>query len=554
MKALKKLFILISAFYSVNALAVTIAVSDMSVQSDNPNHKYIGKGMAELVSFELAKSKSITVISRDKRSEMLEEVSFNMSGAGDAAQQIKAGKILSAEYIIYGSIINMGDSMLISMKMIEVETGKIIWQETKTDKLSKYNYITAFFTESALKSLNAKIDRTTAAKLDEAKEVDEKAAISFSNAINAYDNNDTQSARTELQKAKRLDPENGAVRDYISKLSVTSSKFKVEPDFYVSTQNPAVLGTIQQDKAYMIFSMSKDKGRTIPDVGDGYRLDETGNVVTRIGYELPVGTKAGFNLEFMFSQVDPKIETPYNFEISGEDGSEITDYFHPLATHRGIGIGFGYAVTDWLSLGAFFSFYQTYQRQEGGDTIVLRKGYDGASSAGFLLTLLERRLYIDSQYTFCMEQEKYLNPETQTTMDAHYPSILETTFTGAFLNRRLFLVGKEIIDFYEAASAASNEATREGYMSRTIPSVEIWPLSFISLRAGGIFTVSEILQTKNSGIGAIAGATLRIGTFDIDFNYTYMERVSRLLPGYETDDSRFLFQISKNATFIKARK
>jgi TolB-like protein len=554
MKIIKFYLTVAIFFLSIPVFGAAIAVSDLEVQSDNPNHKYIGKGLAELISFELGKSKNVTIISREKRSEMLEEVSFSMSGAGDTEQQIKAGKILSAEYIIYGSIINMGDSMLISMKMIQVETGKIVWQETKTDKLSKYNYITAFFTESALKTLNAKVDKTTMVKLASNKEIDEKAAISFSNAINAYDNNDTQAARNELQAAKKLDPENGAVKDYINKLSVTSSKFKVEPDFYVSTQNPAALGTIQQDKIYFIWSFSSDKGENIPNVGDGYGLDETGNIVVRTGYEFPIGKKAGLNIEFMFSQIDPKITAPYSFEINGENGSKNTNYFHPVATHRGLGIGFGYSATKWLSLGFTSSYYETYQRQVDGGTLTLRKGFDGSIGGGFILTLLNNRLYIDSQYTYCMEQEKYLNPDTQTTMDARYPSILETTVTGAFFNRKLFIVGKEILDFYEADSAASNEATRTGYMSRTIPSVEIWPTAFFSIRAGAIYTVSEILKTENDGIGAIAGATLRLGTFDIDFNYTYMERVSRLLPGYETDDNRFLFQISKNATFIKSRK
>ncbi len=152
-----------------------------------------------------------------------------------------------------------------------------------------------------------------------------------------------------------------------------------------------------------------------------------------------------------------------------------------------------------------------------------------------------------------MEQEKYLNTETQETPDAHYPSILETTVTGVFFNRRLYFVAKEILDFYTSEGAASEEATREGIMSRFIPSVEFWVTNFLSIRAGGVYTWSKIFDKTNSGIGGIGGLTLRLSSFDIDVNYTYMERVSRLLPGYETDDHRILIQLSKNATFITSR-
>lgn len=61
------------------------------------------------------------------------------------------------------------------------------------------------------------------------------------------------------------------------------------------------------------------------------------------------------------------------------------------------------------------------------------------------------------------------------------------------------------------------------------------------------------MEQTNSGKGAIAGITLRFGTWDFDVNYTVMERVSRLVPKYETTDKRFLFQLSKNAIFFTSR-
>jgi len=484
---------------------------------------------------------------------MVREMNLGMTGLGDPDQQLKLGKMLSAEYMIFGNVINMGETMLITMKMINVQTGKVVWQDRITEKLSRYDYISAYFAKSALKQMDAAVDKSTLAKVEEKKEKSEVAAISFSKAIDSYDKDDKDKARKELQKAKKYDPDSEVVKDYISKLAATSSKFRYEMDFYVSSQNPAVLGTIQQDRIYLIWSMGMDKGEEIPSVGDDYRLDETGNVVIRAGYEFPLGKRWGISIEGMFSNVDPKIEAPYTFDVHGETQSVLnTNYFHPRAEHIGGNIGIGYAATDWLSLGFNWCMYSTHQYQsDGGDEITTREGGDGSFGGGFMLTLLNRRLYIDSQYTNCMEQEKFLNPDTQTVEEAHYPSIWETTFTGALLDRRLFLVAKQIMDFYSLAGGGS--ATREGWMSRTIPSVEFWAFNWLSLRAGFLYTTSDMQGKSNDGIGAIGGLTLRIGSFDIDFNYTYMERVSRLLPGYETDDNRFLFQVSKSATFIKSR-
>jgi hypothetical protein len=73
--------------------ATTIAISDLIVESANPSYKYIGKGIAELISSELSKSKDIAVISREKRSEIMKEVEFAML---TGEQQIQMGKMLAA--------------------------------------------------------------------------------------------------------------------------------------------------------------------------------------------------------------------------------------------------------------------------------------------------------------------------------------------------------------------------------------------------------------------------------------------------------------------------
>jgi len=40
----------------------------------------------------------------------------------------------------------MGRKVLISLRMAEVETGQVVWAEKLTEKLSKYDYITGYFT------------------------------------------------------------------------------------------------------------------------------------------------------------------------------------------------------------------------------------------------------------------------------------------------------------------------------------------------------------------------------------------------------------------------
>ncbi|MGB4267648.1 MAG: CsgG/HfaB family protein [Spirochaetota bacterium] len=204
--------IIVLSMFIAPSFATTIAISDLEVQSANPNYKFIGKGVAELISFELSKSKNVTVISREKRAEMLKEVEFAML---TDEQQIKMGKMLAAQYIVSGSIIDMAEAFIITVKLIDVQTGKVVWQDKLTEKISKYDYISAYFAQGILKSLNAMADTTTIAKVERKQEKDEKAVVALSKAVDSLDKNDTEKARTQLQKAKSYDPENDLIKEYM---------------------------------------------------------------------------------------------------------------------------------------------------------------------------------------------------------------------------------------------------------------------------------------------------------------------------------------------------
>lgn len=258
----------------------------------------------------------------------MKELSLTMTGLTDPSQQIKVGKMLAARYLLSGNMVNMGDRMLITMSMVDIETGAVVWQEKLTDKLSRYDYISAFFATSALKYLKAQADVSTIAKVKAKAEKNEKAAITFSKAIDSYDKKDTTKAREQLKQAKAIDPESEVVKAYIAKLAAGSPKFKVEVEFYAPSQNPAILGTIRQDRIYLLFNTSIDKGNDIPSVGGGYELDDTDNVTVRLGYEFPLGRRWGFGVEFSMGVYDPKVSAPYNFDL---DGVVIgSNYFHPF--------------------------------------------------------------------------------------------------------------------------------------------------------------------------------------------------------------------------------
>ena len=103
-----------------------LAIADFAIHSDNPNYKYIGKGISEMIAVELRKSPGIELIERERRKQVLEEMEFALSDLADSNQQLELGKLLAAGYIVFGEIIDMDRKVLISLRMIDVQSGEIV--------------------------------------------------------------------------------------------------------------------------------------------------------------------------------------------------------------------------------------------------------------------------------------------------------------------------------------------------------------------------------------------------------------------------------------------
>ena len=218
--------------FRIFASAKIIAISDFEVHSDNPQYKYMGKGISEMISVELQQSPSIEIIEREKRAELLHEMNIVLAGLADPDTQLEVGKLLIASYIIFGEIFDMGKEVVITIRMIEVESGEVIWSDKLVEQLSKYDKISAYFAVSVQGYFNVQVPESTLTKSIEAEAKSEEVVIAFSNALDHYDNNEEEQAKKELKRAIKIDPDSDAVKIYLNKLLSISPKFNVELIYY----------------------------------------------------------------------------------------------------------------------------------------------------------------------------------------------------------------------------------------------------------------------------------------------------------------------------------
>ena len=82
-------------FFSINSIfgaQIVISVSDFKVESDEPSHKYIGKGLSRLVAVELRKSRKVELLEREQIMKILEEQELSLSDLVDQTKQVEIGQ------------------------------------------------------------------------------------------------------------------------------------------------------------------------------------------------------------------------------------------------------------------------------------------------------------------------------------------------------------------------------------------------------------------------------------------------------------------------------
>ncbi|MEK6793266.1 MAG: hypothetical protein AABZ39_00705 [Spirochaetota bacterium] len=564
-----------------------IAINDFKVSSDNPEHKYIGKGFSELIAFEVKKSPRVRLVEREKRSELFKEMELSLTGAVDEKDSVKAGKILACDFIVFGDIVSMPGSLIVSLRMTKVETGEVVWRKQITEPGKNYPYISAFFAKDILTTLKLGVDRSINDALASKTAMNEDAVVKLSKGIDAYDNKDMSKAKAELYAAKQLDPNNKVVQAFLNKLSGATSKFKVVPERYTTMVNPAYLGAAKQDRIYASLSIQNFPIMIVPDnafmawvqqpsgplTGNGYGALEMGGQGI-IGYSIPVTKGWGLTLEYNFSGFSDPITGGLIPKNPGNPNFMNYSTFQNNggSYHRGM-LASGFSLGECVGFGAGIAIayreigiYDSSPNWTNGTHVFMAKGsaigkdrkdpaqanYDfdqkivWGAEFGILIKDPSDSVMFDTLVSYYMDNAWYYDTTVSNFISYRTPIFIENTITFALNEKRTFIVGKQMNEIYYDHGM---------YMGKLMPAIEHWLFDWLSVRAG-IEGTMIIFSGKPPvyGLGGLAGITPRIklgnANLDIDINYTYRQRPSRAVKDLVVNEHLAFVTFSLSGLFV----
>ncbi len=548
-KVLLLLALLLLFLHPSYSISFRIALSDFAVHSKNPNYEFMGKGISEMIAVELAKATGVNLIERERRAEVLEEIEFALSDLADATRQVEVGEMLAAKYLVFGEIIDLDEEVLISLRMVDVESTMVVWNEQVVSRITNYDYITGYFTVSILEHLGLPVPSSTIAKVEAVAEKNEDAVVAFSRAVDAYDRKENAEATEELARARRIDPDNEAVLLYFRKLIVNPSKFKTEAAaMQLPSRNPAYLGILQYAQFSSLWNMSNTGQTPYLESFDLIYQGGYGHFITGISF--PVGSRLGFQTNI------------FGGPPEREDIREpVTEHSNVAVApgHWGVQLSLGWAATQWMSLGmgaSIFLVVNHFEASAGISTPPETSELGSAYCFGVLFKNSDSTVLLDIMSGFSLEQKYLLHAEDfRDYLDSVIPSfsigdtvarpiLLEGTLTITTQNRRVFLVLRQRNDIF---------IDQPSYTGRVTPGVEVWLLNWFSVRGALELSIHKMVDVVAYGVGVVGGIGFRSieRGWDFELGGSYRMEPIHSIPGAVFYDPAFYVNISKNLLSIQ---
>lgn len=85
--------------------------------------RIISIAVSDLVRSEMIKTGAFTMIERTQMEEILKEQGFQMSGCTDTSCAVKIGKLMSAKKILVGEVNGIGQSIVTTIRIVDIEKG-----------------------------------------------------------------------------------------------------------------------------------------------------------------------------------------------------------------------------------------------------------------------------------------------------------------------------------------------------------------------------------------------------------------------------------------------
>ncbi len=180
----------------------TLAIADFTNGSitDHDAVDPLRLGFASLMINRMRNSTDLELVERVRLQWLLDEQ--NLAATQEGGRQ--AGRLLGADQVVFGTYIKNGDDMLLTARVVDVETGRILMGERVEGRASQFDALVSCLSELVAESVDARLPaQPTAQAAPESLD----AVIAYARGLALEETEDYAAAAEQYQLALSLDPQ-----------------------------------------------------------------------------------------------------------------------------------------------------------------------------------------------------------------------------------------------------------------------------------------------------------------------------------------------------------
>ncbi len=184
----------------------TVAVMPFSYTGTNPQIQPLGRGLAQLVITDLAKSRQVVVLERERMQSMLDEMRLSEQNRVEQQTAVRSGRLLRAERVVQGTIAERGDQLRVDAAVVDVSSAGVAATGNASDQLSRIFDLEKALVFSIFENLGIQLSDAERASINQRPTQNIQAFLAYSRGLEAEDMGDFQAAREAYTQASGLDP------------------------------------------------------------------------------------------------------------------------------------------------------------------------------------------------------------------------------------------------------------------------------------------------------------------------------------------------------------
>ncbi|HKW08741.1 MAG TPA: tetratricopeptide repeat protein [Gemmatimonadaceae bacterium] len=257
-----------------------VAVLPLSFSGADTSLKPLERGLAELLTTDLARSSRLTVVERLRLQAVLDEIKLQTTGATDSSSNVRAGKILQAGRLVQGSILQQGQDLRVDAAVIDVPTTRVAGATNDNRALDQLLTLEKNIALGLFQQMGVTLTTAERNAIEQRPTRSLAAFVAYSRGLLLEDEGQFEAADIFYQNAVRLDPSFSAAqtksqeaRQIIAGNQLTSRS--IESNLAGSAEgrvvDAATLGTV---------ATGNESGGTALGVADGLNPTAAGSAAT----------------------------------------------------------------------------------------------------------------------------------------------------------------------------------------------------------------------------------------------------------------------------------